>query len=180
MRCMALAQAWRDLGRTVAFLSWELPNSLAVRLDAEGFHLFGLNDRPGSTNDAAQATELAHQIGAKWIVVDGYQFGSGYQEAIRSDGVHQLFVDDNGHAGSYSADVVLNQNAHAHDGFYWNRCPQTSLLLGPRYALLRNEFWRWRGWQRETAPVATNILVTMGGADSRFAEHYIRDLAGLG
>jgi UDP-2,4-diacetamido-2,4,6-trideoxy-beta-L-altropyranose hydrolase len=41
----------------------------------------------------------------------------------------------------------------------------TQLLLGPRYAMLRREFARWRGWKREISPVARKVLVTMGGSD---------------
>jgi spore coat polysaccharide biosynthesis predicted glycosyltransferase SpsG len=39
------------------------------------------------------------------------------------------------------------------------------LLLGPRYAQLRNEFLGWRGWKHEIPAVARKVLVTMGGAD---------------
>ncbi|MFM6402863.1 MAG: PseG/SpsG family protein, partial [Planktothrix sp.] len=34
-----------------------------------------------------------------------------------------------------------------------------------RYALLRQEFWQWRGWQRTVPQVAKKVLVTLGGAD---------------
>jgi spore coat polysaccharide biosynthesis predicted glycosyltransferase SpsG/RimJ/RimL family protein N-acetyltransferase len=76
-----------------------------------------------------------------------------------------LFVDDNGHAGAYSADIVLNQNVHASRALYANRDPATRLLLGPRFAMLRREFRAWRDWKREIPPAARRVLVTMGGSD---------------
>jgi spore coat polysaccharide biosynthesis predicted glycosyltransferase SpsG len=76
-----------------------------------------------------------------------------------------LFIDDNGHAGKYSADLVLNPNVHANESLYSNREPYTRLLLGSRYVLLRREFERWRTWKREIPVNGRKILITMGGSD---------------
>jgi UDP-2,4-diacetamido-2,4,6-trideoxy-beta-L-altropyranose hydrolase len=97
--------------------------------------------------------------------VDGYEFGTQYQATLKSRGLKVLFIDDNGHAGHYSADLVLNQNAHARETLYPSRDPSTRLLLGPRFAMLRREFTAWRGWKRDIPPVARRVLVTMGGSD---------------
>jgi RimJ/RimL family protein N-acetyltransferase len=37
--------------------------------------------------------------------------------------------------------------------------------MGCHYALLRREFWPWRGWQREIPATVRKILVTLGGSD---------------
>jgi spore coat polysaccharide biosynthesis predicted glycosyltransferase SpsG len=37
--------------------------------------------------------------------------------------------------------------------------------LGSRYALLREEFLKWRAWQRVISPVGRKVLVTLGGSD---------------
>jgi UDP-2,4-diacetamido-2,4,6-trideoxy-beta-L-altropyranose hydrolase len=99
------------------------------------------------------------------VVVDGYQFGSEYQQTIKNSGLNLLFIDDYGHAEHYYADVVLNQNISAEEEWYQHREPYTQLLLGTRYTLLRREFWQWQGWQRTVPPVAKKVLVTLGGAD---------------
>jgi len=98
-------------------------------------------------------------------VADGYHFGADYQRIIKESGVSLLFVDDNGHAGQYYADFVLNQNLHADEALYRQRQPYTRLLLGPRFALLRREFLQWRGWKRQVPKVACKVLVTLGGSD---------------
>ena len=59
----------------------------------------------------------------------------------------------------------LNQNIHAREKLYAAREPYTRLMLGTRHALLRREFLKWRGWQREIPKVARRILVTLGGSD---------------
>jgi spore coat polysaccharide biosynthesis predicted glycosyltransferase SpsG len=46
-----------------------------------------------------------------------------------------------------------------------NREPYTRLLLGTKYALLRHEFLKWRGWNRKISAQARKILVTLGGGD---------------
>lgn len=165
MRCLALAQAWQEAGGAAMLAAATLPAALCDRLDAEAVEARLIDAEPGSAADAEQTTALAHAHGATWIVVDGYQFGAEYQQTLKDAGLRVLFIDDYGHARGYCADLVLNQNSYADEGLYTNRAPDTKLLLGSRYVLLRREFWPWRGWRREIAPVARKVLVTLGGAD---------------
>lgn len=165
MRCLALAQAWQDTGGRVAFvLAWEAP-VLEARLHSEGALVIHLGVQPGSEEDAARTAACARQLDACWVVVDGYHFGAEYQRIVKEAQLPLLFVDDYNHAGCYYADLVLNQNPHASEELYRQRQEYTRLLLGPRYALLRREFWRWRGCTREAATVGRKLLVTLGGAD---------------
>jgi spore coat polysaccharide biosynthesis predicted glycosyltransferase SpsG/RimJ/RimL family protein N-acetyltransferase len=99
------------------------------------------------------------------VVLDGYHFSGAFQRRLRQEGVRVLAVDDNGHAGHYAADLVLNQNLHATEDLYRDREPYTGLLLGTRFALLRREFGKWRGWKREVPEVGRKVLVTLGGSD---------------
>ena len=98
------------------------------------------------------------------MVVDGYQFDAAYHKTLRDAGRKLLALDDNGDAGYYWADLVLNQNIHAQADWYAHRAPDTRLLLGTRYALLRREFLRWRGWQRDTPETAAKVMVTLAAA----------------
>lgn len=165
MRCLALAQAWQDTGASAAFLCARLPEALEPRLKAEALELRRLDLEPGSKEDAFATASIALETGAGWVVTDGYEFGAEYQKALKDSGLRVLFIDDYGHADSYCADLVLNQNIYAEEAIYARREPTTQLLLGPRYALLRREFLRWRDWERTTPDVARKVLVTMGGSD---------------
>ncbi len=165
MRCLALAQAWRGAGGGVTFLTATDSSMLQDRLKAEGMAVNRLSTNPGSFNDALQTATTARQVNASWIVLDGYQFDGSYQQALNDDGLHLLFVDDYAHADHYYADLVLNQNSYAHEGLYVNRESYTRLLLGTRYALLRQEFLKWRGWNRKISAQARKILITLGGGD---------------
>jgi len=165
MRCLALAQAWLGAGVDVTFAMAEATPSIEARLRIESIQVIRLAVAAGSLEDTAQTADLAHKQNAQWVVVDGYQFDAHYQSQLRSSGLKVLFVDDNGEAAPYSADLVLNQNLHASEGMYRDREAHTRLLLGPRYILMRREFGFWRKRKIEIAERARRILVTMGGSD---------------
>jgi UDP-2,4-diacetamido-2,4,6-trideoxy-beta-L-altropyranose hydrolase len=165
MRCLALAEAWQEAGGDAVFAMAQATLAVEERLQRESMGVVRLNVAPGSVDDAQQTHALAREKQATWVVVDGYFFGADHQAALKRAGLKILFIDDNGHAGHYSADLVLNQNAHAIEALYESREPSTKVLLGPRFALLRREFAAWRGWKRAIPAVAQNVLVTMGGSD---------------
>lgn len=165
MRCLALARAWRAGGGSVTFACAALPPALAPRLAGAGMAVVPISAPAGSPEDARQSSQLAHEVGAPWIVVDGYQFDAAYQAMIKARGHALLFIDDYGHATGYPADIVLNQNSYATPALYTGRAAGSRLLLGPAYALLRQEFKPWRGWQRTIPPRAQRLLVTLGGSD---------------
>ena len=165
MRCLALAQAWQDAGGHVVFVTNDLSSAGEQRLLAEQVEVVKFNGPPGGAQDASQLEKLSCAHHADWVVVDGYQFDAEYQRKVKDAGLKLLFIDDNGHATHYLADLVLNQNSHACEDLYQSRAPQTRLLLGPRFALLRHEFRYWRQCKREMVPLARKVLVTMGGSD---------------
>lgn len=165
MRCLALAQAWQDAGGNTVFAMAGSTPATAARLKEEGIEIVHLAAPAGAAEDAQQTVLLAGRKNANCIVVDGYQFGSAFQRAIKTAGFKLLFLDDYGHAEHYCADLVLNQNLLASRDLYSNRDSSTQLLLGPRYAMLRREFCPWREWRREIPPSGRRILVTMGGSD---------------
>jgi UDP-2,4-diacetamido-2,4,6-trideoxy-beta-L-altropyranose hydrolase len=165
MRCLALAQAWWEKGGSIQFALASVAPALEARLGGEGFDSMRVDAPPGSALDATETIATAHETGAVWLVVDGYHFDAAYQQAIKGSGLGLLVIDDDGHAKHYWADLVLNQNLSAVEALYPSREAYTRLLLGTQYALLRREFWPWRGWQRQIPDQARRILVTMGGAD---------------
>ncbi|MEH2219447.1 MAG: UDP-2,4-diacetamido-2,4,6-trideoxy-beta-L-altropyranose hydrolase [Nostoc sp.] len=165
MRCLALAQAWKDVGGRAIFVMATKTPALETQLKSEGMEVIHLSLNPGSMEDAKETAGLAHQFGVNWVVVDGYHFGARYQEIIKNVGLKLLFIDDYGHAEYYYADVVLNQDIYAHENLYWQREPYTQLLLGINYALLRREFYQYKREQKTHPLTAKKLLVTLGGSD---------------
>lgn len=165
MRCLALAQAWREEVGPVCFVTSIDGAALALRLKSEEMELRLVAEPPGGAADAANTAEVARRTGARWVVVDGYHFSPAYRAALRRAGSRILMVDDNGDRGPYRDDLVLNQNAHAHAKLYAERGPSTRLLLGTEYVLLRREFLGLAPPPRVPA-AARRLLITLGGADA--------------
>ena len=165
MRCLALAQAWKGAGGSAIFaMATEMPD-IECRLKGDGFAVNRIFAKPGSEKDAALTADLAISLKACFVVVDGYHFVAEYQERLKKEELHLLFIDDYGHAKCYCADLVLNQNIYAREELYRERDHRTELLLGSRFVLLRKEFQNWRGWQRNNPEIAVKVLVTLGGSD---------------
>lgn len=186
MRCLALAQAWRAEGGQVVFLSHcesdalrrritdagmefiDVPKSHPVPQDLQTTLQFLQNCRTQHsalrTPQPALRSPLGKEGSATWLVLDGYHFDPAYQQAIQSAGFRLLVIDDMAHLSAYHADIILNQNLGT-EKLKYNCNPDTRLLFGPHYALLRQEFLSWHGWQRKIPKVARKVLVTMGGGD---------------
>ncbi|MGV8042522.1 MAG: UDP-2,4-diacetamido-2,4,6-trideoxy-beta-L-altropyranose hydrolase [Thermoanaerobaculaceae bacterium] len=167
MRCLALAQAWQFRGGAVVFVSSSCPEPLAARVAAEGMSITRISAAAGSGDDIAATMAVAHSTGARWAVVDGYRFGPEFVQTLGESGLRVLEADDCGPARPWSSDWVLNQNIYAEEAMYPERAGSTRLLLGPKYALLRREFWRLRGHRRVVRREASRVLVTLGGGDPR-------------
>jgi UDP-2,4-diacetamido-2,4,6-trideoxy-beta-L-altropyranose hydrolase len=166
MRCLALAQAWQHAGGDVIFAIAQSTAAIQERLRSETVKVVAIHGVPGSAEDMRQTIDAALFHKAEWLVVDGYHFDAHYVSELQNV-LSLLVIDDNGELESYSSELVLNQNVHARAEMYAKRAPSTRLLLGPRYALLRNEFTAYRNWARKVPERGTRILLTMGGSDPK-------------
>ena len=172
MRCMALAQMWQERGGQVVFLSRCESQVLQNRIIAEGFQLISIKNPYPDTSDLEQTLRALKLYApcseppalSPWLTLDGYHFTQEYQRAIRDSGIRLLVIDDMNHLPYYDTDLLLNQNINA-ESIHYSCDPDTRLLLGTKYALLRNEFSPWQGFKREIPELARHILVTLGGGD---------------
>jgi spore coat polysaccharide biosynthesis predicted glycosyltransferase SpsG len=157
MRCLALAEAWIAGGGPVTLLSHDLPTALRARAHAAGVELA---DRPGNRRDLGRR---AQELGASWVVLDDYHATLEEQASVSEASRPLLVIDDHGTLGRYLATVVLDQNLGARPGPYADCRPDTRLLLGTKYALLRRAFEPFRG-RRRSAGAVRSVLVALGGA----------------
>ena len=163
MRCLALGQAWQDLGGRVVLTSVSLPQLLRERLEQEQFEVKLIDSEAASIDDADQTIAHAQSTNARSVVVDGYQFSEIFLGRLRAAGCRVLAVDDPG--GLNSSDVVLNQNMYASVSDYPNLPTNTALLAGSRFALLRREFRQHREQSLRIRRSTDRILVSCGGSD---------------
>lgn len=164
MRCLALAQAWKDAGGKVTFITACQNEELLQRLRGEEFDVHVLADSYPDPGDWNYTKGILAASPNAWVVLDGYHFDEVYQQRVKEAGHRLLVIDDKAHLRHYYADIVLNQNLGV-EQWHYSCEPYTHLLLGTRYVLLRKEFLAWRGWKREIPEVARRVLVTVGGSD---------------
>ena len=166
MRCLALAQAWKDAGGQVVFITACQNEGLLRQLREEGFDIHVLTHPYPDPGDWDCTKDILASHPNAWVVLDGYHFDEAYQQWVKEAGHRLLVIDDMAHLKHYYGDIVLNQNLHAEQLDY--SCElYTRLLLGTRYVLLRREFLTWKDWKRDIPEVARRVLVTMGGGDSQ-------------
>jgi len=164
MRCLALAQAWKDTGGKVIFITACQSEELLQRPREEGFGIHLLGRPYPDPGDWDRTKDVLASHPNAWVVLDGYHLDETYQQKIKKAGHRLLVIDDMAHLKHYYADIVLNQNLHA-EQLHYSCEPCTRLLLGTHYVLLRREFLAWKEWKREIPEVARRVLVTLGGGD---------------
>ena len=161
MRCIALAQALQRRRQRATFVTRTDGDPLLHRMARVG-DIVRLEGPQWTDADATIA--IAKDVGAVWVVIDGYDFTEKFRALIRRSGLRTLYIDDLAE-GRFESDVVLNQNLYADERDY-RRARHTQLLLGPRYALLREEFASALPAREERDfQGRPRVLVTLGGAD---------------
>lgn len=170
-RCLTLARALALRGARAMF---------AVRAPADGVRSWIAREGHGLATiigDDVQAS-IAAAADADVVVVDSYALGGEWHAALRRDGRVVCVVDDLGDR-PVRGDAVLNGNVFA-ERLHYDAHPDATLLVGPSYALVRDEFVRARA-QRGTRAAAgrRRLLVTMGGADPANATDLALDATDL-
>ena len=160
MRCFALGQYWRDIGRDACFIG-QFPASVARHLDREGIQSVPISKPYPAPSDIKYIAD--HIPEGVPVVLDGYKFDATYQRRLATGGRRLMVIDDNGHLPEYAGDLLLNPTSIG-EGVNYPIAPALR-LIGTRYALLGRGFRRRAGQRRAEPHVARKILITMGGAD---------------
>jgi UDP-2,4-diacetamido-2,4,6-trideoxy-beta-L-altropyranose hydrolase len=164
MRCLTLARGWQARGGQVVLITNCKEDILRRHLDGAGIPITPIEYPYPHPMDWARTYEVLKSHPDAWVVLDGYHFDSVYQSMISGCGHRLMAIDDSAHLDKYFAEIVLNQNIHA-DQLNYSVEPDTRLLLGLRYVLLRSEFVEQSKMIHNTSKVARKILVTLGGGD---------------
>ena len=198
MRTLTLAKELSKRGAKVRFVSRHLPEYLQDML-SEKVYEFRILDRPinetmqdelahskwlGTTQheDAQDTTQALSDRIWDWLVIDNYALDARWESVLRKSAKRLLVIDDLADR-MHDCDILLDQNYYADkETRYTGKVPVTcQLLLGPHYALLREEFSQWRQQVKPRTGSVKRILVFFGGVDAdNFTGLTIDALARLG
>lgn len=183
MRCLTLADALKQRGALIRFASRHLSEHLRSMLVAKGHEFVLLNSAQNDVSldelahthwlGVSQAQDAVDSIQAlsdrtwDWIVVDHYALDSRWESLLRQTAKKILVIDDIADR-QHDCDMLLDQNFYADmKERYVGKVPaRCQLALGPRYALLRDEFRQLHEHVEPRNGPVKRILVFFGGADA--------------
>jgi UDP-2,4-diacetamido-2,4,6-trideoxy-beta-L-altropyranose hydrolase len=183
IRSLTLAEGLKKQGADICFISRNLPIHLSDMLNTKSIKLIPLS----APDDEESIDELAHAswLGISqaedakatikalsvqifdWMVVDHYALDVRWESIVRQN-VKKIMVIDDLADRHHDCDILLDQNYYAdmqtrYNGKVTSHC---QLLLGPKYALLREEFRVLREQVKVRNGEVKKILVFFGGVDA--------------
>lgn len=180
MRCFTLAQELSARKASIHFIVRYLPEYFEERLKENGFKLTRLlRKNKIKTNELAHSswlgvtqetdadqTLLVISEQVQLIVVDHYAISSIWESKLRAKTEKIMVIDDL--ADRYhDCDILLDQNLFKNGSDRYRKYVPSSCytLLGPAYALLRNEFSIFREYVRIRSLPVKRLLILLGGVD---------------
>jgi UDP-2,4-diacetamido-2,4,6-trideoxy-beta-L-altropyranose hydrolase len=185
MRCLVLADQLAAVGARCQFVSREHTGHLGavIRERGHGLSLLPRFEQPAPTaapgyadwlgtdwpEDARQTRDALPPEGVDWLVVDHYALDRAWEERLRPACRHLMVIDDLADR-PHQPDLLLDQNLGREAQHYAALSPAgTRLLIGPRYALMRDVFSQLRERaiaRRLQLAQPRHVLLSMGGVDA--------------
>lgn len=165
MRCLSLADHAARHGAACVFLCGEAIGPLAGLVRGHGHELCVLPAEEDWQSDAA-ATQRAMGRPAEVLVVDHYRLDARWEIEMAPFARLVLCIDDLANR-PHRCQLLLDQNYYADSaGRYGGLVPEScTLLLGPRFAMLRDEFDVARRSLPPRIGDVRRVLVFFGGSD---------------
>lgn len=198
MRCLTLADALKQHGAQTRIISRQMPGHLRDMLAEKGHEFRRLDSKPskeavdnlshahwlgiGQHADAQDSIQVLSDQDWDWLIVDHYALDANWESALRQS-AKNIFVIDDIADRQHDCDVLLDQNFYADmETRYTGKVPaRCQLLLGPHYALLRDEFRQLREQVKPRSGAVKRILIFFGGVDTdNYTAVAIEALADIG
>ena len=183
MRCLTLAIELKKQNADVCFISRNLPVHLSDMLVAKGIEHIPLGDdyieesidelahaswlRVSQAQDAQETVKSIYGQVYDWMIVDHYALDVRWESIVRPN-VKKIMVIDDLADRQHDCDILLDQNYYAdmHTRYNGKVPSNCQLLLGPNYALLREEFRALREQVKLRSGEVKKVLVFFGGVDA--------------
>lgn len=171
MRCRTLARSLRARGATVRFLvGGQGAAPIADLVTVDGFEALLLPMSSGAfawAEDVRLTLEVMNQVGdVDLVVVDHYGIDRRWESAVARSCVAVAVIDDTADR-PHHCDLLLDQNLYENLAQRYSALVPTGcrLLLGPRWALVRDEFVTAAASRRERDGRIASVLISYGGSD---------------
>lgn len=187
MRCLALADELLRKGHECRFICRDHPGNMGTFIVDKGFvlDLLQAEEELESNSFESDATHHADWLGVSWqldakqtktvldqshpdwLIVDHYALDFRWEKQVGTAVGSVMAIDDLADR-NHHVDLLLDQNLGRSANDYTSLVPDHCIrLIGPRYALLRPEFYdfRARSIRRRGSAGLKRILISMGGMD---------------
>lgn len=198
MRCLTLADALAETGARCTFVMRQKPGNLEEAVRGRGHSVVmlppperaisasGGEEEPLHAqwlgihweNDASETLTALADIDLDWLVVDHYALDARWESRVAGCARLLMVIDDLADR-KHTCDLLLDQNLGRRPEDYAGLIsPETKRLIGPRFALLRNEFVRARepSLQARALREPARLLISLGGVD---ADNITGDVLGV-
>lgn len=183
MRCLSLAdQLQKEHGAQVYFIMRQLAGNLFSLVKDKGFSVLALPAEQTEQKltgyekwltvpveqDEKETIAKLRTIGTvDLLVIDSYAIDVTWENAVRPY-VKKIMVIDDLANRKHDCDLLLDQNLYEDMHTRYNHLVPShcQLYLGPKYALLRDEFFEARKTIRQRNGTIQSILVFYGGVDA--------------
>lgn len=172
MRCLTLADYLHNKGAQISFICRNLPGNFCSLIGKKGYFLYRLpytkrEERSKTDVGATKDILLKGNGGIDCLIVDQYYLSQKWESQIRPYVKRIMVIDDLANR-SHDCDILLDQNYysnmdHRYDGLIPPHCRR---FLGPRYALLREEFFVARKNLRQRDGIVRRIFISFGASDT--------------
>jgi UDP-2,4-diacetamido-2,4,6-trideoxy-beta-L-altropyranose hydrolase len=181
-RCLTLADALNKCAWQIHFVSRQLPEELRRLLSDRGFGFSPIGWAASQASDAAKTIQSLSASSWEWLIVDHDALDARWETELRKSAACIAVIDDLADR-SHDCDLLLDPNLRTvPNARYAGKVPaDCRLLLGPAYALLREEFREARQRLMPRDGEVKRILVFFGGVDAEnHTGQAIGAIAGLG
>ncbi|GAB2545043.1 UDP-2,4-diacetamido-2,4,6-trideoxy-beta-L-altropyranose hydrolase [Gracilibacillus alcaliphilus] len=168
-RCLTLADQLAAAGADCCFIMRKLPGDMREFVEEKGYPVYVI-DQANSFTEKSDASATQAIIAALFrkvdlLIVDHYQIAKAWEEQAAMS-VQKLMVIDDLANREHACHILLDQNYYTnYQQRYAQLVPATcQLLLGPKYLLLRPEFYQADTKLYQTEAVK-KLLIFFGGSD---------------
>ena len=161
MRCLALSEELIQRNHVCYFLTKIENDELIDLMKKNSINYQKVNPTATLDEDLDYLINFSNEKDIDWVITDHYDLTTQYIQRIKQNDLKVLSIDDTALIHYYS-NIVLNQNIGS-DKLRFSAERYTKFLLGPKYAIIRNELLK-KG-ERTERDSAKKLLIMLGGTD---------------